>query len=183
MSASNNFESVANQGEFKNRVPPSKPMMAKGHAPGVKAGNDAAPEFHAQQLPPGAAPSDRTFRPNTIHESPAQAENADVATEARTFASDTINGFSSSDVHQGLGMPVQGQSSSQVRGSGLTKGAKEGNGLMGVGADPRDPVRERGLDKEVPKGTRGKSGENREDIPGAEEREPVGAEQVAAERA
>jgi hypothetical protein len=60
---------------------------------------------------------------------------------------------------------------------------KEGTGLAGVGADPRDPVRERGLDIDVDKGTRGKSGENREDILGAEEREPVSAGEVAAERA
>jgi hypothetical protein len=44
-------------------------------------------------------------------------------------------------------------------------------------------VRERALDHEFPKGTRGKSGENREDILGAEEREPVSAGEVAAERA
>lgn len=79
-------------------------------------------------------------------------------------------------------MPVQGQSSRQLHGSGVAKGQKEGNGLVGVGADPSDPVRARGLDHEHPTGVRGKSGSNREDIPGAEEREPVGAEFVAAER-
>jgi hypothetical protein len=80
-------------------------------------------------------------------------------------------------------MPVQGQSSQQLHGSGMTKGAKEGNGLAGVGANIGDSVRERGLDHEFPTGTRGKSGENREDILGAEEREPVSAGEVAAERA
>ena len=52
-----------------------------------------------------------------------------------------------------------------------------------VGADPRDPVRERALDIDVPKGTRGKSGLNREDIPGAEERLLEDAMTVASERA
>lgn len=80
-------------------------------------------------------------------------------------------------------MPVQGQSSQQLHGSGVAKGQKEGNGLVAVGANPSDPVRERGLDHDFPTGTRGKSGSNREDIPGAEEREPIGAESVAAERA
>jgi hypothetical protein len=80
-------------------------------------------------------------------------------------------------------MPVQGQSSRQLHGSGLTKGKKERKGLVGVGANRSDPVRERALDHEFPKGTRGKSGENREDILGAEEREPVSAGEVAAERA
>ncbi|KAG0652436.1 hypothetical protein D0Z07_1375 [Hyphodiscus hymeniophilus] len=182
MSSSDNFDSVANQGEFRNRVPPSKPLTTKGHAVGVKVGNDAAPEFSAQTLPAGTAPSDRTFNPNPVSETPGQADNPEMDTESRTSAADTINGASSADVHQGLGLPVQGQSSQQLHGSGLTKGAKEGNGLIGVGAIASDPVRERGLDNDIPKGTRGKSGENREDILGAEEREPVGAEAVAAER-
>ena len=51
-----------------------------------------------------------------------------------------------------------------------------------MGANQGDPVRERGLDVDVPKGTRGKSGVDRQDILGAEERVPEGAEAVAAER-
>jgi len=54
--------------------------------------------------------------------------------------------------------------------------------LSGVGADQSDPVRERGLDVDVEKGSRGKSGNDRQDILGAEERIPEGAEAVAAER-
>ena len=54
--------------------------------------------------------------------------------------------------------------------------------MSGVGADQSDPVRGRGLDVDVPEGMRGKSGENREDILGAEERMPEGAEAVASER-
>ncbi len=103
-------------------------------------------------------------------------------TKERTFASDTINGASSADVHQGLGLPVQGQSSQELRGSGFAKGRKEGTGLAGVGADQGDSFRERGLDVNGPTGTRGKSGQNRENILGVEDREPVGAEAVAAER-
>jgi len=53
--------------------------------------------------------------------------------------------------------------------------------LEGRGASLVDPVRARALDIDHPKGTKGYSGENREDILGAEEREPVSAEQVAAE--
>jgi hypothetical protein len=51
-----------------------------------------------------------------------------------------------------------------------------------VGADQNDPVRERGLDVDVEKGTRGKSGVDRQDVLGAEERVPESAEAVAAER-
>jgi hypothetical protein len=81
-------------------------------------------------------------------------------------------------VHTGYGHPGSGQTSSELHG----RRKKERSGLAGVGADPRDPIRERALDIDVPKGTRGKSGANRQDIPGAEEREPVSAEGVAAER-
>ena len=54
--------------------------------------------------------------------------------------------------------------------------------MIGVGADQTDSFRERGLDIDHPKGTKGYSGENRENIPGAEEREPVSAEGLAAKR-
>jgi hypothetical protein len=51
------------------------------HAPGVKVGNDAAPEFNAQTLPAGTAPSDRTFAPNTQNEIPGQAMNPNISKE------------------------------------------------------------------------------------------------------
>ena len=80
-------------------------------------------------------------------------------------------------------MPVQGQSSQQLHGSGVTKGRKEGNRVVGVGANMSNSVKDMALDHESPKGARGKSGENREEILGAEEREPTSAWEVAAERA
>ena len=82
-------------------------------------------------------------------------------------------------MHTGLGQPVSGQTNHELRG----KRKREKNGLAGVGADPRDSFRERALDKDFPKGTKGYSGENRQDILGAEERLPESAERVAAERA
>jgi hypothetical protein len=51
-----------------------------------------------------------------------------------------------------------------------------------VGADRNDPIRERALDVDVEKGTRGKSGVDRQDFLGAEEKVPESAEAVAAER-
>jgi hypothetical protein len=100
------------------------------HAPGTKIGNDAVPEFHAETLPAGTAPSESTFEPNPTSDVPGQANNPD-ATE-RTNAQDTIVGATSQDVHTGLGLPIQGQSSQQLHGSGLTKGTKEGSGLTGL---------------------------------------------------
>ncbi|TVY65639.1 hypothetical protein LSUE1_G006976 [Lachnellula suecica] len=179
MSASRNSEAVSNQGEFHSSVPRSEPLTTKGHAPGVKVGNDAAPEFSAETLPAGTAPADRTFQPDTTSSIPGQANNPNVTKETWTSAQDTIGGATSADVHTGLGHPGSGQTSNELHGTEK----RDRNGLAGVGADPSDPVRERGLDIDFPKGTKGKSGVNREDIPGAEEREPVSAEGVASERA
>jgi len=176
MSANGN--AVANQGEFHSRVPPSEPLTTKGHAPGVKVGNDAAPEFRAQTLPTGTAPADRTFQPNTRDEIPGQANNPNISKETWTSAQDTIGGATSADVHTGYGHPGSGQTSIELHG----KRKKERSGLTGVGANSGDPIRERGFDIDAPKGTRGKSGENRQDILGAEERVPESAEAVAAER-
>lgn len=81
-------------------------------------------------------------------------------------------------MHTGYGHPGSGQTSQELHGGPK----KERSGLSGVGADQNDPVRERGLDVDVEKGTRGKSGVDRQDVLGAEERVPESAEAVAAER-
>ncbi|PMD34056.1 hypothetical protein L207DRAFT_437584 [Hyaloscypha variabilis F] len=167
MSASNNPSSLSNQGEFHSGVPPSEPLTTKGHAPGVKVGNEAAPEFSAQTLPAGTAPADRTFRPNTQNEIPGQANNPNISKETWTSAQDTIGGATSADVHTGYGHPGIGETSQELHGSGK----KERSGLSGVGADQSDRVRDRGLDVDVEKGSRGKSGNDRQDILGAEERD------------
>lgn len=190
-----NPEAVSHQGEFHSRVPRDEPLTTKGvgdfistiqvhtksvqHKPGVKVGNDAAPEFHAQAVPEGTAPADRLFTPNTQNETPGQAENPDISKETWTSASDTIGGATSADVHTGLGKPVQGETSNEIHG----KEKKERSGLEGAGASVGDSVRDRALDIDAPTGVRGKSGEKRDQIPGAEERVPESAETVAAERA
>merc|ERR1712000_718625 len=80
------------QGEFHSRVKPSEPLTTKGHAPGVKVGNDAVPEFHAETHPPGTAPKENTFQRNPVNEVPGQAQNPD--TQATTAASETLPGAS-----------------------------------------------------------------------------------------
>lgn len=82
-------------------------------------------------------------------------------------------------MNRGIGQPIYGQTSNESRG----RGDSARGGLVGVGADPRDPIRERALDIDAQKGTRGKSGTNRENVPGAEERVPEDATKVASERA
>jgi len=171
-------------GEFHARVPPSKPMMDKWHKPGNEQGNDAAPEFHAQVHPRGAAPPEGTFQPNPVGEFPAGEGYADPL---------DMPGATSKDVHTGYGMPLQGQEGREVNrqlpgkksmeGRAHPRGReKEHTGLVGVGAEPKkDPVRSKGWD--LPEGVeRGMRGKHTADWPGAEERVPASADEVAAER-
>ncbi|MCJ1484043.1 hypothetical protein MMC06_004211 [Schaereria dolodes] len=122
MSATRNenaTNSVSNQqtndlGQFSSHVPRSEPLTTHGHKPGIKLGNDAAPEFSAQTLPAGTAPTDRTFAPNSTFEVPGQADNDAVLRShgkesTQTTAESTLGGATSGDVHTGLGKPAQGQ--------------------------------------------------------------------------
>ena len=113
----------------------------------------AVPEFSAQTLPVGSAPG-RPYlsRPRFLSRTRAYLSN-----EVRTVAIDAIPGATSADVNKGVGQPMYGQSSRELRGrggghKGRRGGRKDKIGLVGVGADPRDPVKERGLDLDVPKG-------------------------------
>jgi len=93
---------------------------------------DKAPEFHAQTLPAGSAPADKTFKPNANDDAPpltAHQSDNDPESE-RTKASDTIVGATSADVHTGYGHPGQGQSSRELRHDG---GRGQAGGLEAVG--------------------------------------------------
>lgn len=98
------------------------------HKPGVLVGNEAVPEFTAKTLPPGSAPSDRTFKPNSAH---SEADNDDDP-EATTSASDTLVGATSGDVYTGLGRPVQGQSSAELEHNGYHHRKRPETGLVGI---------------------------------------------------
>lgn len=139
-------------------------------------GNDAAPEFSAKTYPPGTAPAGNSFRPNTTGEVPGQALNPDM--EGATKASDTIIGATSGDVHTGYGHPGAGMTSQERHGG---KHKHVGSGLEGVGANESDPIHERGFDRDYPTGQRGYVG-NAENMPGAEDRVPASAGEVASER-
>lgn len=106
----------------------------------------------------------------------------------RTEALD-IPGATSADVNTGIGKPIQGlegrEVAAQVPGKKHTderqhpvKRKKEETGLAGVGANAKDPVREHGWD--LPEGV--EKGSTDPELAGAEEREPVTADQLAAER-
>jgi len=113
-------------------------LVPPQHKPGVKASpKDQVEEFKAQTLPPGSAPSDRTFRPNTQSEVPSQANDDatidnDDAEETYTSAADTLCGATSADMNQGVGRPIQGQTSTEIHHDGKHKRKKEREGLVGV---------------------------------------------------
>lgn len=138
------------------------------------------PEFTAETLPAGTAPANRTFQPNNDADiPPPQSE--------QSGAEDTIGGATSGDVHTGLGHPGSGQTSAEMRNDGEKGRKNPGKSLEGVGAttegfktvDASDPDMKhlRALDKDEAEVGRGNVGG-----PAAEEREPVGAEQVASGR-
>ncbi|OTA92226.1 hypothetical protein M434DRAFT_21993 [Hypoxylon sp. CO27-5] len=177
MSATRDTESLARQGEFHSRVPPAEPLTTTGHKPGVKVGNDAVPEFHAEMHTPGTAPREHTFQPRPEGEIPAGAQEL-------TDPADTLGGTTSQAVHTGLGKPIQGQTAAELHGDlhgdHTSRRKKEHTGLEGVGASVSDSMRQKGADlpEGVEKGTRGKGSA---DYPSASERIPASAEEVAAE--
>ncbi|KAI0101065.1 hypothetical protein F4814DRAFT_432134 [Daldinia grandis] len=173
---------MSNQGEFHSHVPPAEPLTTTGHKPGVKVGNDAAPEFHAEKYPPGTAPRENTFQPRPDGETLAEAPN--VESQRLTDPVDTLGGTTSQAVHTGLGKPIQGQSGAELHGSlhgdHTSRRKKEHAGLEGTGASIGDSVRQKGgdLPEGVEKGTRGKGST---EYPSAADRVPTSAEELAAE--
>ncbi|KAI1658568.1 hypothetical protein F4813DRAFT_388337 [Daldinia decipiens] len=183
MSAVRNVESMSNQGEFHSRVPPAEPLTTTGHKPGVKVGNDAAPEFHAEKHPLGTAPRENTFQPRPDSETPAEAPN--IESQRLTDPVDSLGGTTSQAVYTGLSKPIRGQSGAELHGNlhgeYTSRRKKEHVGLEGSGASVGDSVRQKGEDlpEGVGKGTRGKGST---EYPSAAERVPISAEELAAER-
>ncbi|OTB09819.1 hypothetical protein K445DRAFT_380626 [Daldinia sp. EC12] len=183
MSETRNTESLSHQGEFHGRVAPAEPLTTTGHKPGVKVGNEAVPEFHAEKYPPGTAPRENTFQPRPEGETPAEAPN--VESQQLTDPVDTLGGTTSQAVHTGLGKPIQGQSGAELHGNlqgdHTNRRKKEHAGLEGTGASVGDSVRQKGgdLPEGVEKGTRGKGSA---DYPSAADRIPTSAKELAAER-
>ncbi|KAF1952208.1 hypothetical protein CC80DRAFT_422899 [Byssothecium circinans] len=174
MSASKNPDANINQeGEFRSRVPGSEPLMTGGHQPGRKVSPaDHAPEFHAETLPAGTAPSSSTYTPNPDLNNQKLYQSA----------SSTLTGADSKDVHTGLGHPGSGQTSQELHdGSKGRATAHVGQVAVKVVNDKvtgRDPyfAIQRNLEEDVPAGQRGNVGG-----PAANERIPEPAETVAAE--
>jgi hypothetical protein len=156
------------------RPPPNSPQ----HKPGNEQGNEAVPEFKAEQYPPGTAPEENSFRPNPIYETPSQGNVVDYPN------------FTSKDIYNAQtfesGRPMQGQTSREQRGAHPGKNKKEHSGLEGVGATKgretvEGVVRNKTADKpQAAKGERGKSGSKEGGLnwPGAEDTEPTRAENI-----
>lgn len=176
------------------RQPKSNLTLSQQHKPGVKVGNDAAPEFSAEVHEPGTAPKQDTFQPNAESEVPGQAQN-DVAT-GTTSALDSLPGATSGSVHNAtqFGKPAQGESSAEAhsdkteRRTGLEGHLQSGQSATTGDGSVEDKARAIGVDLEGRagelKGQKGASGASEGGVnwPGAESVEPVSAEGVASER-
>ncbi|CAC9891737.1 unnamed protein product [Aureobasidium pullulans] len=93
-------------------------------------------------------------------------------------ASDTIGGATSAQVHQGLGQPIQGQTSSELRHDGQSHRKNPGTGLDGLKSGAQGKT----VDSRLPEhaGQRNlesdeAQGGTRSNIPSAEERIPDSA--------
>lgn len=136
---------------------------------GRKVGNEGVPEFHAQTLPAGTAPREQTFEPkNDLNVAAADAAN-DRLTDPLQWA-----GSTSGDLHKGIGKPMQGMTSTELRHDGQHGRKHEKLGLTRYGmqdsvpgggdlgqVNPRDDDSQRALDKDVGgvNGPRGNKGE------------------------
>jgi len=174
---------------FNPHIPDPRPLPDPKHKPGVLASpKDRAPEFHAKTLPPGSAPKDRTFLPNPINEIPTT--NVDYGDDydpdaPRARAADTLGPTTDRDLDKGLGHPIHGMTSVELRHDGQHGRKRQELGLVGVGAttvgnaiemvNERDPIHadQRGLERDEarPRGVRGG--------PPAEDRPPVPPETAA----
>jgi len=141
MSATQNndtMNSLSNQGEFHARKQRSEPMDGPKHQAGRLVGNEAAPEFHAEQYTAGTAPKSRTFQPDPTDEVPTSGGNA-----LDTFGGDTAQ-TTSATVDCGPAHPLDGETSHELRHDGHRTRKHQRQGLEGVGADnsglrlPRD---------------------------------------------
>ncbi|KAI1127754.1 hypothetical protein F5Y10DRAFT_265772 [Nemania abortiva] len=107
MSADRKLDSL--QGEFSSRVPHSEPLEKKGYNPDVLVENDRIPEFQAQTHLPGTAPRGSIFQPHPEGEYPAQTWNATPSTGG------TIESSTPQDVNLGIGRPIQGQGTREIK--------------------------------------------------------------------
>jgi hypothetical protein len=129
MAARNADSMTTSQGEFKPHKPHAEPMTTKGHQAGhIASDKHNAPEFIAKTMPPGSAPQDRTFKPNT-----SQTDDS-AQKSAYTPASATLGGIDSRDAYAGLGRPVDGQTSHAMHHEGKWHRKAERAGLEGVGS-------------------------------------------------
>lgn len=212
MSAQQNIDSLTGQGEFHAKKPGAEPLTHQGvsvspktvmpyldvlktnlalpsqqHKPGVKVGNDTAPEFSAEAHEPGTAPRKDAFQPNA---------ESEVAGQAQTDALGSLAGATSGSVHNAtqFGKPAQGESSAEAhsdkteRRTGVEGHFQHGQSAVTGDGSVEEKARATGADLEGGaaelKGQKGASGaaEGGVNWPGAESAEPVSAEALASER-
>lgn len=144
------------------------------------------PEFSAKTLPPGTAPKESTFKPNPINEVPGQANNPDVDGSDAPGSTGALDmpGATSADVHTGYGHPGQGQTTSELRNEGQHHNKRQGLGNVGQaeggsGLHGDESAEAKRLQSDHVGGNLNER-EFNASLKGAEDREPVQAEQVAS---
>ncbi|KAJ5199705.1 hypothetical protein N7491_009497 [Penicillium cf. griseofulvum] len=170
MSTSSHADNAANpkQGAFKPSDPSRGPTNT-GYQLGRKVeGTDPHPEYHAQAFPPGAAPASNSYASNPVSAVPGQANDLNMAAVQEndgtyTSPADTLVGATSEGVNRGLGKPMQGETSNELRNNGQHGRKRDTPGLEGVGTYRQNRgverrfAEQRGLEKEeaVVSGTHG----------------------------
>ncbi|KAK4550459.1 hypothetical protein LTR36_000038 [Oleoguttula mirabilis] len=191
-STSRNTDAIVNQqpgggsGEFHAKVGRDEPMQTSGHKPGVNVGNDAVPEFSAKTLPPGSAPAESTFKPNpTDTAPPTQQSRDDNENDAPQASALDFPGSTSGDVNTGMGKPIQGQTSSELRHDGQSHNKNPGSGLDGLKSGAQGKT----VDEHLPENAHLRAADNDDAVIGrgtvggapAQERVPESANTVARE--
>ncbi|KAI5818993.1 hypothetical protein BZA77DRAFT_385527 [Pyronema omphalodes] len=159
-----NPSSITSGNAFHASRPRDHPMTTKGHQPGqLSSPKDHIETFHAQCLPAGTAPKDKTMTPNNI-------EN-DIGSSIYPVGIEGMPGATSQSVHMGGGHPGSGMTSRELHHDGQQQGKggkRQREGLVKFGrtdksrvpacdlgaADPKYDPKQRALDREdVPFGT------------------------------
>ncbi|KAJ5124137.1 uncharacterized protein N7515_007962 [Penicillium bovifimosum] len=155
MSELTNPDSITHkQGPIHPSVEPQGPGRAQGHKPGQhKPGTklselDQRQTYHMEGFPPGTAPASNSFTANPISEGGSQALNPNVEAgpdkEATyTSVSDTLHGSTSADLNRGIGKPMQGQTSTEMRHDGQHGRKNPGRSVDAYGPNALKPEMER----------------------------------------
>ncbi|KAJ5382462.1 hypothetical protein N7517_000373 [Penicillium concentricum] len=132
MSHSSKANNAANvkQGAFRPSVPREGPVTTEGHPVNEF---DQRSENRAQAFPPGSAPASDSYSGEPSENYNLNMNEEEEEGTTYTSAADMFTGATSGDVNRGLGRPMHGQTSTEVRHNGAHGRKKQPSGLEGIG--------------------------------------------------